>query len=177
MIDNVGKPVGKSPPPAGDASLLFAARERVSSTDSAVPSAWMLKQGAGDLLLYLAARSVRVGVIAGPRTTPSEFERFVQQLRQQAVVVGAAISPAAMSVEGMEASIAQAGDELGGAGAGSGVLVVGSSDPILRAATAAKMFTARYHPPNTQRQGVIQTFVVRDIDEVGADFRDSFCVE
>lgn len=170
MIDNVGK----SPQPAGDASLLFAARERVSSADCAIPSAWMLKQGAGDLLLYLAARSVRVGVIAGPSTTPAEFESFVRQLRQQAVVVRAAISPAAMDVEGMEASIAKAGSELGGGGgggAGSEVLVVGSSDPILRAASAAKMFTARYHPPNSQRQGVIQTFVVRDIDEVGADSR------
>lgn len=163
MIDNAGK----SPQPTGDASLLFAARERVSSSDGAIPSAWMLRQGAGDLLLYLAARSVRVGVIAGPSTTPAEFESFVQQLRQQSVVVGAAISPAAMNVEGMEASLAKAGDELsGGGGAGSEVLVVGSSDPILRAATAAKMFTARYHPPNSRRQGVIQTFVVRDIDEV-----------
>ncbi|CAN0583520.1 unnamed protein product [Laminaria digitata] len=169
MIDNVGK----SPQPAGDASLLFAARERVSSADCAIPSAWMLKQGAGDLLLYLAARSVRVGVIAGPSTTPAEFESFVRQLRQQAVVVRAAISPA---VEGTEASIAKAGSELGGGGGGGGgagseVLVVGSSDLILRAASAANMFTARYHPPNSQRQGVIQTFVVRDIDEVGADSR------
>lgn len=173
MIDNAGK----SPQPTGDASLLFAARERVSSSDGAIPSAWMLRQGAGDLLLYLAARSVRVGVIAGPSTTPAEFESFVQQLRQQSVVVGAAISPAAMNVEGMEASLAKAGDELsGGGGAGSEVLVVGSSDPILRAATAAKMFTARYHPPNSRRQGVIQTFVVRDIDEVGAGFRWRFCM-
>ncbi|CAN0598311.1 unnamed protein product, partial [Laminaria digitata] len=69
-----------------------------------------------DLLLYLAARSVRVGVIAGPSTTPAEFESFVRQLRQQAVVVRAAISPAAMDVEGMEASIAKAGSELGGGG-------------------------------------------------------------
>lgn len=173
MIDNVGK----TPQPAGDASLFFAARERVSSADSAVPSAWMLKQGAGDLLLYLAARSVRVGVMAGPRTTPAEFESFVRQLRQQSVNVRAAISPEAMDVEDMETSLSKAGGELGGAGAGSEVLVVGSSDPILRAATAAKMFTARYHPPNTRRQGVIQTFVVRDIDEVGAGFRGHLLLE
>ena len=171
VIDNAGKP----PQPAGDASLLFAARERVSSADCAIPSAWMLKQGAGDLLLYLAARSVRVGVIAGPSTTPAEFESFVRQLRQQSVIVRAAISPAAMKVEGMEASIAKAGGELsGGGGEGSEVLVVGSNDPILRAATAAKMFTARYHPPNSQRQGVIQTFVVRDIDEVSAGSQEPF---
>ena len=90
MIDKVGK----SPQSAGDASLLFTARERVSTADCAIPSAWTLKQGAGDLLLYLAARSVRVGVIAGPTTTPAEFESFVGQLRQQSVIVRTAISPA-----------------------------------------------------------------------------------
>lgn len=129
----------------------------------------MLRQGAGDLLLYLAARSVRLGVIASPRTTPIEFESFVKQLRQQSIHVWAAISPAAMESEGVDVGVARAGGELGVGNVGSAVLVVASSDPILRAATAAEMFTARYHPPNSRREGVIQTFVVRDIDEVGRD--------
>lgn len=158
--------------PAGDADLLFAAKERVSAAQSANQSAWMLKQGAGDLLLYLAARSVRLGLIASPRTSQGEFERFVAQLRQQSVLVRAAIAPAAMEMDGVEPSVARAGGELG-VHVGSEVLVVGSSDPILRAATVAQMFTARYHPPNTRREGVIQTFVVRDIDEVGRKIASS----
>ena len=127
----------------------------------------MLRKGAGNLLLYLATRSVQLGLIASPRTSPWEFDSFVGQLRQQSVKVRVAISPEAVEAQGMEAGVAKALSELGVHGVGSEVLVVGSSDPILRAATAAKMFTARYHPPNTRKEGAIQTFIVRDIDEVG----------
>lgn len=129
----------------------------------------MLRQGAGDLLTYIAARSIRVGVIAGPRTTPREFESFVRQLRQQSIRVTAAISPEVMELDGVEAGVVSAGKELGageGGGVGADVLVVGSSEPLLSAATAAEMFTARYHPLNSRREGVIQTFTVRSIDEV-----------
>lgn len=128
----------------------------------------MLKEGVGDLLLYLAGRSVRLGVIASPNTTPREFENFVEQLRVQSTAVRAAIPPATLSVEGVEVGVAQACTEFG-VDRNSDVLVVGSSDAILRAATAAEMFTARYHPPNSVREGVIQTFTVRDIDEVGIE--------
>lgn len=160
--------------PGGDADL-FAARNLVSSTEAAnLQSAWMLRQGAGDLLTYLAARSVRLGVIAGPCTTPGEFESFVRQLRQQSIRVAAAVSPEAMRLDGVAAGVTRAGKELGageGRGGGSGgrgaeVLVVGSSEPLLSAATAAEMFTARYRPPNSRPEGVIQNFTVRDIDEV-----------
>ncbi|CAM9828844.1 unnamed protein product, partial [Hapterophycus canaliculatus] len=112
----------------GDADL-FAARNLVSITEKAkLQSAWMLRQGAGDLLTYLAARSVRLGVIAGPSTTPNEFESFVQQLRQQSIRVTAAISPEALEDEGVEAGVIRASRELvvGGAGGGeSEVLLVG----------------------------------------------------
>lgn len=142
----------------------------MSSTESAkLTSAWMLRQGAGDLLTYIAARSIRLGVIAGPRTTPREFESFVRQLRQQSIRVTAAIPPEVMELDGVEAGVVRAGIELG-AGEGSGraaeVLVVGSSEPLLSAATAVEMFTARFHPLNSRREGVIQTFTVRSIDEV-----------
>lgn len=137
----------------------------------------MLRQGAGDLLTYLAARSVRLGVIAGPQTTPGEFESFVKQLRQQSIRVAAAVSPEAMTLNGAAAGVDRAGRELGVArgggeggegtgGRGAEVLVVGSSEALLRAATAAEMFTARYRPPNSRPEGVIQNFTVRDIDEV-----------
>lgn len=126
----------------------------------------MLRQGAGDLLLYLEARSLVLGVIASPRTTPAEFESFVEQLRRQSMRVHAAVTPTAMELEGVDAVLTKAVGELNVGGQGSAVLVVGSSEPILRAATAAEMFTARYHPPNAVREGVIQTFTVRDIDEV-----------
>lgn len=145
----------------------------MSSTENAsLQSAWMLRQGAGDLLTYIAARSVRLGVIAGPRTTPEEFESFVRQLRQQSIRVSAAVSPEAVESGGVAAGVARASRELGageGPGGGAGgaeVLVVGSSEPLLSAATAAGMFTARYHPLNSRREGVIQTFTVRSIDEV-----------
>ncbi len=159
--------------PGGDADL-FAARNLVSSTENAsLQSAWMLRQGAGDLLTYITARSVRLGVIAGPRTTPGEFESFVRQLRQQAIRVSAAVPPEAMELDGVAAGVARASRELGAgvggggaAAAGAEVLVVGSSEPLLSAATAAGMFTARYHPLNSRREGVIQTFTVRSIDEV-----------
>eukprot|EP00903_Cladosiphon_okamuranus_P008699 g8335.t1 len=155
--------------PGGDADL-FVARNLVSSKESAnLKSAWMLRQGAGDLLTYIAARSVRLGVIAGPRTTPREFENFVKQLRQQSIRVTAAVPPEVVELEGMEAGLERASRELRvgeGGGAGGGVLVVGSSEPLLSAATAAEMFTARFHPVNSRREGVIQTFTVRSIDEV-----------
>ncbi|CAN0247987.1 unnamed protein product, partial [Scytosiphon promiscuus] len=96
----------------GDADL-FAARNLVSVTEKAkLQSAWMLRQGAGDLLTYLAARSVRLGVIAGPSTTQNEFESFVQQLRQQSIRVTAAISPEALGDGGVEAGVARASREL-----------------------------------------------------------------
>lgn len=129
----------------------------------------MLRQGAGDLLTYIAARSVRLGVIAGPRTTPRDFENFVNQLRQQSIRVTAAVPPEVVELEGMEAGVEKAGRELGvgeGGGSGGGVLVVGSSEPLLSAATAVEMFTVRFHPLNSRREGVIQTFTVRSIDEV-----------
>lgn len=156
--------------PGGDADL-FAARNLVSSEESAnLKSAWMLRQGAGDLLTYIAARSVRLGVIAGPRTTPGEFESFVKQLRQQSIQVTAAVPPEVVESDGMEAGVERAGRELGageGGARAANVLVVGSSEPLLSAATAANMFTARFHPLNSRREGVIQTFTVRSIDEVG----------
>lgn len=126
----------------------------------------MLRPGAGDLLLYLAARCVRLGVIASPQTTPQEFESFVKQLREQAIEVQAAIPPAMLELEGVEASVARACSDFGASGVGHEVMVVGSNDPILLAANAAKMFTTRYHPPNSRREGVIQTYVIRNIDEV-----------
>ncbi|CAM9929577.1 unnamed protein product, partial [Ectocarpus sp. 12 AP-2014] len=156
--------------PGGDADL-FAARNLVSSTEAAnLQSAWMLRQGAGDLLTYLAARSLRLGVIAGPQTSPREFESFVRQLRQQFIRVTTAVSPEDLELDGVEAGVIRASRELGvgeGARGGADVLLVGSSNPLLSAATEANMFTARYYPPNSRREGVIQTFVVRDIDEVG----------
>lgn len=155
--------------PGGDADL-FAARNLVSSNESAnLKSAWMLRQGAGDLLTYIAARSVRLGVIAGPRTTPREFENFVKQLRQQSIQVTAAVPPEVVELDGMGAGVERAGRELGAGEAGgqaANILVVGSSEPLLSAATAAEMFTARFHPLNSRREGVIQTFTVRSIDEV-----------
>lgn len=170
---NLGGAASPSSQPGGDADL-FAARNLVSSTESAsLQSAWMLRQGAGDLLTYISARSVRLGVIAGPRTTPGEFESFVRQLRQQSIRVSAAVPPEAMELDGVAAGVARASRELGvgggggdAAAAGAEVLVVGSSEPLLSAATAAGMFTARYHPLNSRREGVIQTFTVRSIDEV-----------
>ncbi|CAM9940402.1 unnamed protein product, partial [Ectocarpus fasciculatus] len=157
--------------PGGDADL-FAARNFVSSNETAnLHSAWMLRQGAGDLLTYLAARSVRLGVIAGPQTSPREFESFVRQLRQQSIRVMTAVSPEDLELDGVEAGVVRASRELGvggeGGGGGADVLLVGSSNPLLSAATEANMFTARYYPPNSRREGVIQTFIVRDIDEVG----------
>ncbi|CAM9336095.1 unnamed protein product, partial [Ectocarpus sp. 12 AP-2014] len=156
--------------PGGDADL-FAARNLVSSTEAAnLQSAWMLRQGAGDLLTYLAARSLRLGVIAGPQTSPREFESFVRQLRQQSIRVTTAVSPEDLELDGVEAGVVRASRELGMGEGGEGgvdVLLVGSSNPLLSAATEANMFTARYYPPNSRREGVIQTFVVRDIDEVG----------
>lgn len=154
-------------PSAGDANLLFAARERVAEAEGAHRTAWMLRPGAGDLLSYLASRSIRLGVIASPRTTPREFESFVQQLQQQSIKVWTAVSPQAIELDGGTAGVATIGSDFGRSGvSGSEVLVVGSSEPILRAATAAEMFTARYYPPNSRREGVIQTFTVREIDEV-----------
>lgn len=129
----------------------------------------MLRQGAGDLLTYLAARSLRLGVIAGPQTSPREFESFVRQLRQQSIRVTTAVSPEDLELDGVEAGVVRASRELGmgeGGRGGADVLLVGSSNPLLSAATEANMFTARYYPPNSRREGVIQTFVVRDIDEV-----------
>lgn len=157
--------------PGGDADL-FAARNFVSSNETAnLHSAWMLRQGAGDLLTYLAARSVRLGVIAGPQTSPREFESFVRQLRQQSIRVTTAVSPEDLELDGVEAGVVRASRELGvggeGGRGGADVLLVGSSNPLLSAATEANMFTARYYPPNSRREGVIQTFIVRDIDEVG----------
>lgn len=163
-----------TPQSPGDADLLFAARERVSAAEGASLSAWMLRQGAGDLLLYLAARSVRLGVIASPRTTPAEFESFVEQLRRQSTRVQAAITPMAIKLDGLDAVLTKAMGELDVGGRGSAVLVVGSSEPILSAATAAEMFTARYHPPNGVREGVIQTFTVRDIDGVSVGKHGGF---
>lgn len=155
--------------PGGDADL-FAARNLVSSKESEnLKSAWMLRQGAGDLLTYIAARSVRLGVIAGPQTTPREFENFVKQLRQQSIRVTVAVPPEVMELDGVEAGVERAARELGaggGGGRGANVLVVGSSEPLLSAATSAEMFTARFHPLNSRREGVIQTFTVRSIDEV-----------
>lgn len=71
----------------------------------------------------------------------------------------------AIQLENVDVVLTKAIGDLDVGGRGSAVLVVGSSEPILRAATAAEMFTARYHPPNGVREGVIQTFTVRDIDE------------
>ncbi|CAB1119944.1 unnamed protein product [Ectocarpus sp. CCAP 1310/34] len=153
----------------GDADL-FAARNLVSNTEAAnLQSAWMLRQGAGDLLTYLAARSLRLGVIAGPQTSPREFESFVRQLRQQSIRLKTTVSPEDLELDGVEAGVVRASRELGmgeGGVGGADVLLVGSSNPLLSAATEANMFTARYYPPNSRREGVIQTFVVRDIDEV-----------
>lgn len=162
ILEKTGKTASAGPAPAtpaGDAELLFAARERVHT------KGWMLREGVGELLLYLATRSVRFGVIASPRTTPAEFNSFMEQLKTQSIDVRAAISPSAMLEDGVEAGVAKARVDLG-AEKSSAVLVVGASEPILRAATAFEMFTARYHPPNTMREGVIQTFTVRHIDEV-----------
>lgn len=152
--------------PGGDADLLFAARERVGGSQSA----WLLREGVGELLLYLAARSVRLGVIASPETTPAEFDNFVEQLQIQSTNVQAAISPEVFSAEGgsgLRAGLARAGRDLGVEGNSSAVLVVGFSEVILRAATATEMFTARYHPPNSVREGVVQNFTVQEVDEVG----------
>lgn len=152
--------------PGGDADLLFVARERVGGSQSA----WLLREGVGDLLLYLAARSVRLGVIASPETTPVEFDNFVEQLQIQSTDVRSAISPEVFSAEGgdgLRAGLAKAGRDLGVEGNSPAVLVVGFSEAILRAATTAEMFTARYHPPNSVREGVVQNFTVRQVDEVG----------
>ena len=54
----------------------------------------------------------------------------------------------------------------GQAGSSAREKVVGSSEPLLSAATAAEIFTARFHPLNSRRKGVIQTFKLRSIDEV-----------
>lgn len=145
--------------PAGDAGLLLAAKERIGR------SGWMLREGVGELLLYLASRSVRLGVIASPRTTNTEFNNFMEQLRAQSISVRAAISPDAVSDIGVEAGVARACADLD-VGRNSAIMVVGSSDAILRAAYDAEMFTTRFYPPNSVREGVIQSFVVRDVDEV-----------
>lgn len=162
--------------PGGD-GLLFAAKKTLASSEGVSQSAWMLRKGAGNLLLYLAGRSVHLGVIASPRTSPAEFKSFVDQLRQQSIKVRVAISPEVVEAEGVDAGVAKVFSELGLHGVGSEVLVVGSSDPILRAATAIKMFTARYHPPNTRREGVIQTFIVREIEEASQRYygRENSC--
>lgn len=88
--------------------------------------------------------------------------------------VQAAITPTAIKLEGVDAVLMKAMGELDVGGRGSAVLVVGSSEPILNAATAAEMFTARYHPPNGVREGVIQTFTVRGIDEVSVGKHGEF---
>lgn len=149
--------------PGGDAALLFAGREHVGGGQSS----WLLREGVGDLLLYLASRSIRLGVIASPETTPKEFENFVEQLRIQSTNVRAAISPDVFADDGagLKAGVAQACAAFG-VDNGSAVMVVGFSDSIIQAATAAEMFTARYHPPNSVREGVVQTFTVEHIDEV-----------
>lgn len=144
---------------AGDAELLMSGKERVGQ------SAWMLREGVGEILLYLATRSVHIGVIASPQTTPIEFDNFIEQLRIQSTRIRATISPLTVSEEGMETGLAKAYADLD-VKRTSAVLVVGSTEAILCAANAAEMFTARYNSPNSMREGVIQSFTVRHINEV-----------
>ncbi|CAM9356655.1 unnamed protein product, partial [Choristocarpus tenellus] len=149
--------------PSGDADLLKAARISVDAA-APPPAAWMLREGAGELLLYLAARSMRLGVIAGPNTTQEEFSRFVVQLREQDVGLKTVITPEEVEAKGLESCLHIASQSLGAKG--GGVMVVSSDDPILGAASVVGMHTARYHQLNTRRGSVIATSVVRDIDEV-----------
>eukprot|EP00752_Nemacystus_decipiens_P005130 g4654.t2 len=158
-----------TPPATPTSSPGVQQRQQPGNAKGSDPKAKYMEKGAGDLLTYIAARSVRLGVIAGPRTTPEEFDNFVKQLRQQSIRVTVAVPPEVVELDGMEAGVERAGRELGAGedgGRAANVLVVGSSEPLLSAATAAEMFTARFHPLNSRREGVIQTFTVRSIDEV-----------
>ncbi|CAM9791279.1 unnamed protein product [Discosporangium mesarthrocarpum] len=151
----------------GDAELLQAARARLTASSAPLgpaSAAWLLKEGAGELLLFLAARSMCMGIIAGPGTAPEEFESFVSQLEEQGSAARVAVGPEELEEQGLDACLRAAALKLGVEG--SGLMVVSSDDPTLGAGSSAGMYTVRVHKPNTRRGSATANFVIRGVDEV-----------